>query len=96
MEVTLKAEYHSERPDISLVSILVLMEVTLKGIMNEIITSDLARFNPCFNGSDSKSCISELNASYAHWVSILVLMEVTLKAFLYEQLSPLFMFQSLF
>ncbi len=55
MEVTLKAEYHSERPDISLVSILVLMEVTLKGIMNEIITSDLARFNPCFNGSDSKS-----------------------------------------
>ncbi len=35
-------------------------------------------FNPCFNGSDSKSSPATANLS-GHPVSILVLMEVTLK-----------------
>ncbi len=38
------------------VSILVLMEVTLKASCISVASASALGFNPCFNGSDSKSC----------------------------------------
>ncbi len=61
------------------VSILVLMEVTLK--VRQLLTYMILYFcfNPCFNGSDSKRKNSLTSGTWSHQVSILVLMEVTLK-----------------
>ncbi len=46
-----------DRTESSCVSILVLMEVTLKAALKAAIVSLTSCFNPCFNGSDSKSPI---------------------------------------
>ncbi len=59
------------------------MEVTLKEYQHVISCGEIQGFNPCFNGSDSKSQ-SEAQEQRAHWVSILVLMEVTLKGFFFR------------
>ncbi len=58
------------------------MEVTLKGRGAAIDKAYEASFNPCFNGSDSKSDKHRLRHLQTRKVSILVLMEVTLKGLL--------------
>ncbi len=79
MEVTLKGLYSCPEQQERTVSILVLMEVTLKVVFGGLALGLRKRFNPCFNGSDSKR--SPLSFSpRSSSVSILVLMEVTLKA----------------
>ncbi len=78
MEVTLKGKLFQVGPSVLSVSILVLMEVTLKAHIRDFKTGSDERFNPCFNGSDSKSCGDEMTEKKVK-VSILVLMEVTLK-----------------
>ncbi len=96
MEVTLKAGYNVYPGSLCRVSILVLMEVTLKGsFFSSAMTASLC-FNPCFNGSDSKSRYKQLRLLPVH-VSILVLMEVTLKETEMMRLEDYEMlFQSLF
>ncbi len=55
------------------------MEVTLKGLQSLYKQDDdRCRFNPCFNGSDSKRMTWKTGFIFCG-VSILVLMEVTLK-----------------
>ncbi len=54
MEVTLKGGGGSGCGNSSGVSILVLMEVTLKETDIGVAEARQGRFNPCFNGSDSK------------------------------------------
>ncbi len=65
--------------DIINVSILVIMEVTLKfeNILRKYINFD--GFNPCYNGSNSKIHLELLKITGILLVSILVIMEVTLK-----------------
>ncbi len=55
MEVTLKVNLKIYQIMLDMVSILVLMEVTLKARNCKRSGVRFFRFNPCFNGSDSKS-----------------------------------------
>ncbi len=55
------------------------MEVTLKAAVPLGLVRAMLCFNPCFNGSDSKSYDWEFLVLPFQGVSILVLMEVTLK-----------------
>ncbi len=55
MEVTLKDAQSILHPYGEGVSILVLMEVTLKVHVRHAAICRISCFNPCFNGSDSKS-----------------------------------------
>ncbi len=58
MEVTLKVSAAWTVLDRYEVSILVLMEVTLKVKRPSLTAFATSRFNPCFNGSDSKSALA--------------------------------------
>ncbi len=79
MEVTLKVGKLEVPYSLTCVSILVLMEVTLKEGFGKPPRGYWSGFNPCFNGSDSKSKCGNFGKIF-RVVSILVLMEVTLKA----------------
>ena len=80
MEVTLK---YSPSPLALLfrgVSILVIVEVTLK-YMKRLEDQFLAfRFNPCYSGSNSKIRCLQFDVVFFFHVSILVIVEVTLKS----------------
>ena len=62
------------------VSILVLMELCIKTLMNAVkLSRNLGSFNPCFNGTMYKNTGWKAGKASMHNVSILVLMELCIK-----------------
>ena len=97
MEVRLKRDVEITLPSGTAVSILVLMEVRLKHSATFSYIRFHSCFNPCFNGSETKTCIVLSGYCLRNLVSILVLNGSETKTDVYCFENDLFvLFQSLF
>ncbi len=83
LSLRLSGSLHGGNPYI-IVSILVLMELSLRQRSGSVAGHERRSFNPCFNGTLSKTRLCLWSPVMPENVSILVLMELSLRPFVWN------------